>query len=119
MRIRLTLHPGQHGAKQLQAQYGDQLVCVRYRYDEQRRKRFKTVELIVEEREWQPGGSQGPAPRLVGVQIAAAEVELRGRIKQAGGRWDVQRRVWEVRYDQVVALGLTQRIVDPAHPESA
>ena len=30
------------------------LVCVRYRYDEQARKRFKTVELIVEEVDWEP-----------------------------------------------------------------
>jgi hypothetical protein len=51
MRIRLTLHPHQRGAKQLLAQYGDRLVCVRYRYDESRKKRFKTVEVIVEERE--------------------------------------------------------------------
>lgn len=113
MRIRLTLHPGQNGAKQLQAQYGDRLVCVRYRYDAQRRKRFKTVELIIEERDWQPEESQRAAARMVGVHIAAAEVELRGRIKQAGGRWDAQRRVWEVRHDQAVALGLTKRIVDP------
>lgn len=49
MRTRLTLQPHQDGAKHLQAQYGDRLVRVRYRYDEQRKKRIKTVELIVEE----------------------------------------------------------------------
>jgi hypothetical protein len=110
-RIRLTLHPGQNGAKQLQAQYGDRLVCVRYRSDEHQQKRFKTVELIVEEREWRPDGGQWTNERLVGVQIAAREVELRGRIKQAGGRWDAQRQVWELRYEQAVALGVTERIV--------
>ena len=51
MRTRLHLKPGQKGTKQLLAQYGDTLVCVRYRYDEQRKKRFKTVELIVAQRE--------------------------------------------------------------------
>ena len=50
MQIRSTIHPGQRGAKKLLTQYGDRLVCVRYRYDEQRQKRLKTVELIVEER---------------------------------------------------------------------
>lgn len=50
MRIRSTVQPGQPGAKKLLPQYGDRLVCVRYRYDEQRKKRFKTVELIVEGR---------------------------------------------------------------------
>ena len=111
MRIRLTLHPGQNGAKQLRAQYGDRLVCVRYRYDEHQQKRFKTVELIVEEREWRPNGAPGVNEQLVGVQIAVREVELRGRIKQAGGRWDAQRQVWEMRYEQAVVLGVTERIV--------
>jgi hypothetical protein len=54
-------------------------VCVRYRYDTQWKKRFKTVELIVAERDWEP-----PAPRLttetiVGVRIGFAKVDLRGR----------------------------------------
>ena len=54
MRTRLTLAPGKKGAKKLLAQYGDQLVCVRYRYDAQKRRRYKTVELILAEREWEP-----------------------------------------------------------------
>ncbi len=37
------------GTKKLLAQYGKRLVCVRYRYDEERRERYKTVELIVDE----------------------------------------------------------------------
>ena len=49
-RVRLHLKPGQKGTKQLLAQYGDRLICVRYRYDAQRKKRFKTVELVVAER---------------------------------------------------------------------
>jgi hypothetical protein len=44
MRTRLHLKPGQKGTKRLLALYGDSLVCVRYRYDAERRKRFKTVE---------------------------------------------------------------------------
>ena len=50
-RVRLHLKPGQKGTKQLLAQYGDRLICVRYRYDAQRKKRFKTVELLVAERD--------------------------------------------------------------------
>jgi hypothetical protein len=45
MRIFLHLKPGQKGTRQLLSQYGDRLVCVRYRYDAQQKKRFKTVEL--------------------------------------------------------------------------
>ena len=111
MRTLLHLKPGQKGTKQLLAQYGDRLVCVRYRYDTQRKKRFKTVELIVVERDWDP-----PAPRfadaaIVGVRVGVAEVKLRQQVKQAGGKWNWSRKVWEIRYDQVVALKLDARIV--------
>lgn len=54
MRTRLTLTPGQNGTKHLVDKYGDRLVCVRYRYDEAKQRRLKTVELIVEESEWLP-----------------------------------------------------------------
>jgi hypothetical protein len=33
MRTQVTLQPDQKGTKKLLAQYGEQLVCVRYRYD--------------------------------------------------------------------------------------
>ena len=59
MRTRLHLKPGQKGTKQLLTQYGDRLVCVRYRYDAQRKKRFKPVELIIAQRDWDP-----PTPRV-------------------------------------------------------
>ncbi len=52
MRVRLSLNPGQDGTKSLLARYGKQLVCVRYRYDDQTKQRVKTVELIVERTEW-------------------------------------------------------------------
>lgn len=54
MRTRLKLKPGQRGTKKLQALYGDRLVCVRYRYDAEQGRRLKTIELIVEEKEWSP-----------------------------------------------------------------
>jgi hypothetical protein len=49
MRVRLKLKPGQRGTKNLVNQYGDRLICVRYRYDEKTKKRYTTVELIVAE----------------------------------------------------------------------
>ena len=112
MRTRLHLKPGQKGTKELLAQYGDRLVCVRYRYDTQRKKRFKTVELIVAERDWEPPAPRFTAETIVGVRIGFAEVDLRERVKQAGGKWNRSRKVWELRYDQVVALTLDARIVE-------
>lgn len=52
MRVRLVRRPGQHGTRAYVEQYGDRLVCVRYRYDEGTRRRYKTVEIIVEEGAW-------------------------------------------------------------------
>ena len=54
MRVQATLQPGQEGTKKLLDQYGDQLVCVRSRYDEAQQRRLKTVELTVEETPWRP-----------------------------------------------------------------
>jgi hypothetical protein len=111
-RVRLHLKPGQKGTKQLLAQYGDRLVCVRYRYDVQRKKRFKTVELLVAERDWEPPRPRFAHDQIVGLRVAFADMAIRERVKQAGGAWSPERRVWQLRYDRVVALGLTTRIVD-------
>jgi len=74
---------------------------VRYRYDAQQRKRFKTVELIVSEREWDPPAPRFAADAMVGVRVGFAEVEVREQVKQAGGRWNRSRKVWELRrYDE-------------------
>jgi hypothetical protein len=43
------LKPGQPATRRLVNQYGARLVCVRYRYNAAQGKRFKTVELIIEE----------------------------------------------------------------------
>ena len=111
-RVRLHLKPGPKGTKQLLAQYGDRLICVRYRYDAQRKKRFKTVELLVAERDWDPPQPRFSHDQTVGLRVTFAEVAVRERVKQAGGTWNPERRVWQLRYDRVVALGLNSRIVD-------
>jgi hypothetical protein len=85
---------------------------VRYRYDAQRKKRFKTVELLVAERDWEPPRPRFAPDQIVGLRVAFAEVAVRDRVNQAGGTWNPERRVWQLRYDRVVALGLNSRIVD-------
>lgn len=109
MRTRAKLRPGQRGTKRWVAKYGDQLVCVRYRYDAQQHKRYTTVELIVDEAEWTPP----PSPdTIVALRVAWDEGKIRQIVKNAGGRWDAQQRVWRLRYDQAVALGLLDRLVE-------
>lgn len=104
------LAPGQKGTKKLHEQFGDRLLCVRYRYDDQLRKRFKTVELIVEEAAWTPPATLLAANAIVGVRVGLTEVELQRKVKQAGGKWNPARRLWEIHYDRAVKLGLKGRI---------
>ena len=63
--------PGQPGTKKLLKQYGKNLVCVRYKYDQ----------------------------------------ENMIKVKSAGGKWNISKKVWEVPFKQVVSLGLSERIV--------
>ena len=111
MRPRLHLTPGQIGTQQLLAQYGDRLICVRYRYDPQRQKRLKAVELLLTERDWEPPRPPYADHQIIGVRIALAEVAGRERAKQAGGPWNPDRQVWELPYRDAVALRLATRIV--------
>ena len=114
MRTLLHLKPGQKGTKQLLAQYGDRLVCVRYRYDVQQKKRCKIVEFIVAEHAWDPPAPRFAADAMVEVHVGFVEGEVWDQAKQAGGTWNRSRKVWELRYAQVVALKLECRIVEEA-----
>jgi hypothetical protein len=87
--VLLHLRPGQKGTKQLLAQYGDRLICVRYRYDARRKKRLKTVELLVAERDWEPPRPRFAHDQIVGLRIPFADVAVRPR---EGGWWDVEPR---------------------------
>ena len=70
------------------------------------------MELIVAEREWDPPAPRFAADVIVRVRVGFAEIEAREQVKQAGGKWNWSRKVWELRYTQVVALKLEPRIVE-------
>src|SRR5438093_13105331 len=63
---RLHLKPGQKGTKRLLAEYGSGLIGVRYRYDEDRKKRFKTVELVIAKRDRRPRPPRFSPDQIVG-----------------------------------------------------
>lgn len=111
MQIKATMKPGQNGTKRFLREYGDQLICVRYRYDKHRQKRITTVELVVDEQDWVPGVIF-PRDRLVNVRIGYGEKELREKVKQSGGYWDAERKAWRLAFNRVLALGLERRIID-------
>lgn len=108
------LKPGQPGTKRLLEKYGEQLLCVRYRYDPARGVKYKTVELLIEEDAWREPRRILSPHEVVGVQVALSELALQRQVKEAGGKWNPARRLWELSYGQVVALKLESRI-DPKH----
>ena len=111
MDVKATIKPGQNGSKRYTREYGDQLVCVRYRYDKRRQKRLTTVELIVDEQDWVQGITI-PSDKIVPLRIAYGEIELREKVKEAGGYWDSKNKCWKLSYRLVYALGLEKRIMD-------
>ena len=110
MRIGLSLKPGQGGTKRLLAQYSERLICVRYRYDEKRNKRLKTVELVIEESDWRPQRRAIGPDEIIGVRVEVKETDLQSSVRKAGGRWNSRRKLWEMRYERAVKLGLKSRI---------
>jgi hypothetical protein len=108
---RLKLKPGQKGTKALVEKYGDALVCVRYRYDEARRTRIKTVELIVERKELSPSLDNKEDETLVPVQIAFRETTLKEMAKKMGGRWDPEVRLWYIPFGKIKGTDLEKHII--------
>ena len=117
-----TLKPGKRGTRDLLTQYGESLLYVRYRRDEETGERLKTVEIVVQRyspaRDEERSGSRslglqarGAAARTVALQVGLPERELQRRVRSAGGRWDRDRRVWWVRRDVAERLDLLHRVV--------
>ncbi len=116
MRTVRTLKPGQNGTKELMTCFGASLLCVRYRYDEDRRENLKTVDLVVQRRprEGEPEcrGSRSPETqagartRQVALPIGWRERDQQRRVKSAGGRWHLARRVWMLRRDVAERMDL-------------
>ncbi len=114
MEVKATLTPGQAGTKHLVKEYGDQLVCTRYRYDKAKKRRFKTVELIIDDQPWLASKEHDikpPPPKDVLLRINYEEAELRQQIKSSGGRWVKDQRAWHLSHHHTVALGLENRII--------
>jgi len=110
MKTRVILKPGQKGTKRLVEQYGEALLCVRYRYDAKAHKQYKTVEIIVSESEWTPPPAKYPDGTLVSLKIGINETSLQNQTRAVGGRWDKQRQVWLVPYGCIAGTKLEKLI---------
>ena len=115
--VKTIRKPGQKGTRKYLNKYCDKLVCVRYRYDPLQKKKYKTIELIVETNDWHPesdwtcsdpmSGPPYPTTSIVGVRIGCDEKQLQSQIKSIGGQWDSGAKLWRV---DVMKIGLTERI---------
>jgi hypothetical protein len=124
MHVLAIRRPGQRGTQKLLTRYGDRLVCVRYRYDAAAGKRYKTVEIILDEARWIPPPPHldaskvdyiddldaQPEHREVGVKVFFREHELREQVKAAGGRWSKTQKLWQMPYETALSLGMEHRI---------
>jgi hypothetical protein len=105
------LKPGQKGTRRLVERYGAALLCVRYRYDEKRGVRLKTVEIVVEEKQCTVSLRYRDTD-IVSVMVPYAEKALRETLKAEGGRWDPEGKLWRVHYGAIRGnAGLVERIV--------
>ncbi len=122
MLVRRIIKPGAKGTHKLTKAYGEQLVCVRYRYDYQKHLRHKTIELIIDTQPWLPPPAHPTeydrprtveiAPAIdVGVRIGYQEKDLQRQIKTIGGHWSTKDKVWYAKEALVQHIGLGDRIV--------
>jgi len=89
--------------------YGPDLLCVRYRYDHESGEKCKTVELIIDRGEMKKGRIHGN--KKVNLKIEYTEINYRRAIKKAGGKWNKDKKVWQLPFRNVVTLNLTHRII--------
>ena len=111
MKIQRTLLPGQPGTKKLVDEYGDNLICVRYRYDLKKKQRLTTVEIIIDRQKWNLNESRIPLNKIMNLKIEYGERELAQQVKSLGRRWNSQKKAWRLPFKYVQILKLEDRII--------
>ncbi len=91
MKVKLNLKPGDRGTKKLKREFGEKLLCVRYRHDPAAQKRYKTVEPIADKI---PSNPLPPDNHKL-LFIDRHEKELQGKIKKSGGKWIADKKLWK------------------------
>jgi hypothetical protein len=102
------LKPGQNRTRRLKEKYGAALLCVRYRYDEIRNVKLKTVEIIVDEKPLRH--LRYSADDMVPVTVGYEEAELRELLRKFRARWEPQVKLWFVQYGLIRGTPLESRI---------
>jgi hypothetical protein len=119
--VRKTLRPGDPGTYRLARDWGERLVCVRYRVDRTKGVRFTTVEIVASPpKAWRPPNRPSPSA-LVYVRTGGDEWELKQRLRAAHAVWEPELKAWRLRFETAVRLKLRRRILlrrPPARPRN-
>ena len=113
MRSRLILQLGRRGTRELLADHSEHLVCVCHSGNRQQKKRYKTVGLIVKQEGCESPGTPFKGETIVGLKWLREKRRWPAGFKHAGGVWKRDKRLWELCYDRVRAVGLEGRIAEP------
>ena len=111
MIMQRRLEPGAPGTRKYIEKYGDRLICVRYKYDFDRKVKLRTVELLESEETWEKKPNYVAPNRTIHVRVEYGEVRLGRLIKAAGGQWNKSKKLWKIPYGTAKSLGLEERIV--------
>jgi hypothetical protein len=104
------IKPHQPGTKKWVEKYGEDLICIRYRYDKTNNRKLKTVEIIVEQKIYKKKAHGIPLNKLIPVKVDINDENLRRLVKCAGGKWYQKERVWKLSYKEILKLGIEDRI---------
>lgn len=107
-----TLVPGQPGTKKWIDKYGDNLVYIRYKYDEKLEKKQMTVELIDSKKKWKKNTQRIPKNKIIPIKVSRDEYGHQKKIKSLGGKWNGINKCWNLKYSSVIALNLENRIIN-------
>ncbi|MGD0339911.1 MAG: hypothetical protein ABSB78_14115 [Bacteroidota bacterium] len=108
-RTRQTIKAGERGTAKYVQKYGLNLLFVRYYYDWEKKRRITTAEVIIDKKDWIP--KKIKPTTIVKVKVDWAETGIRQSIKANGGKWNSERKLWEIPFGKVKELGLQRRII--------
>ncbi len=98
----------------LAARFGDRLVCVRYRHDAAKRRRYTTVELVVASAPIKgsaPNTARARKMQIVAIRLHIHERDLRVLLYESGATCAPDSGLWYVPKSIAKALGLLHRVV--------
>ena len=76
------------------------------------KKPKKLPVVFTEDEPWQYTPKKTAQNKILNLHIDYDETYFRKLVKAAGGRWNPQKRSWQLAYKDIIELGLTDRIID-------